>query len=101
MDAPQGADDGMSRAVGENPLVCRVVRLNESHHRSISTCQEPAQANNAACGGGRRGRKLRLTTLLHIKQALATHGLDVEASNTWRDKFFFFLTLNIKCKNIN
>lgn len=50
-DAQQGPEGGMSRAVGENPPACRVVRLNESHHHSGNMCQELAQANNVACGG--------------------------------------------------
>lgn len=41
-DAQRGPEEEMSWAVGEKPLVCRVVRLNESHHCSVGVCQEPA-----------------------------------------------------------
>lgn len=47
----EGPEGGMSRSAGENPRICRVVRLNESHHHGGSLCQELPQANNVACGG--------------------------------------------------
>lgn len=47
----EGPEGRMSRSAGENPRICRVVRLNESHHHGGSLCQELPQANNVACGG--------------------------------------------------